>query len=160
MIQLEHQHPDVYHAFKNGFFVGKKSEKRFSFIALDQIHEQENVKIKTSGGVTPLLKKESAFKRWLLSAPELTNIIEDFEQQQEFIKADLKDYHHDEGIKRQLQFKKDVKQLTDAWEAHGNPFEEEISNLVNVFDRSVVSEEVCECIFSLEKLDGNNMKNT
>ena len=45
-----------------------------------------------------------------------------------------------------------MKKLTDAWEAHGNPFEEEIRNLINVFDRSVATDEVCECIFNLEAL--------
>ena len=98
MIQLKCQHPDVYAAFQNGCFAGQKSQKRFSFIALDQIHEQENVKIKAQGGVTQLLDKESAFKRWLFSAPELANILEDFEQQQKSIKADLNDYHHDKGL--------------------------------------------------------------
>ena len=133
-------------------FSTSKPQKRFSFIALDQIHEQENVKIKAQGGVTQLLDKESAFKRWLFSAPELANILEDFEQQQESIKADLNNYHHDEGLKSQIKFKNDVKKLTDAWEAHGNPFEEEIRNLIDVFDRSVATDEVCECIVNLDAL--------
>ena len=45
-----------------------------------------------------------------------------------------------------------VKKLTEAWGSHENPFEEEIRNLVNVFDRSVATEEVGECIFDLENL--------
>ena len=52
-----------------------------------------------------------------------------------------------------------VKKLTEAWGSHGNPFEEEIRNLVNVFDRSVATEEVDECTLNLENLAGSSMLN-
>ena len=52
-----------------------------------------------------------------------------------------------------------VKKLTESWGSHGNPFEEEIRNLVNVFDRSVATEEVDECTFDLENLAGSSMLN-
>ena len=46
MTDLQTKSPDVYTAFMNGFFTGQKTSKRFSCIALDQVHEQENIKVK------------------------------------------------------------------------------------------------------------------
>ena len=50
MLELQKHHPDVYEAFQNGK-KKQKQKKRISFLALDWIHKQENVKVKQSGGV-------------------------------------------------------------------------------------------------------------
>lgn len=45
MEELSTKHSQVYEAFMRGCFSAQKTNKRFSCIPLDQIHEQENVKM-------------------------------------------------------------------------------------------------------------------
>ena len=100
LLELKYRHPSIYKEFMNGCFTGQKSDKRFSFIALDQIHEQDNIKVKNTGGALPILDKEAALRRWMLAGPELKTILEDFEEifQNEF--TDLRD---NEGLSTQLR---------------------------------------------------------
>ena len=63
--------------FANGCFTEQKSHRKFSFIGLDQIHEQENIKVKHAGGAFDILDKENALRRWMLAGPEPSNILED-----------------------------------------------------------------------------------
>ena len=151
-LELKIRHPLIYKEFSNGCFTGQKSNKRFSFIALDQIHEQENLKVKQTGGAIPLLDKDNALKRWMLGAPEVTSILEDFEGLFKHTRTDLRDLHHDEGFASQMNFKRDVEKLVNGWESIGNPFSEEIPKLINIYSRSVPDDEVAECIFSLHNL--------
>ena len=65
MAELPTKHPKVYEAFENGCFTAQKTNKRFSCIPLDQVHEQENVKVKGVGGAMHLLNEQSALNRWL-----------------------------------------------------------------------------------------------
>ena len=60
MLDLKTNSPDVLEAFMNGCFTGQKSSKRFSCIPLDQVPEQENIKVKGVAGVTRVLQEESA----------------------------------------------------------------------------------------------------
>ena len=63
---LESNFPDVYEYFCKGFFSFQKTNRQFSQIGLDQVHEENNAVIKESGGATDLLNKvdESALLRW------------------------------------------------------------------------------------------------
>ena len=57
------KHPDIYENLKKGFFSFQKSTREFSRMALDQVHEQNNRVIKSTGGATDLVNKsdQSAF---------------------------------------------------------------------------------------------------
>ena len=57
------------------------SNRQFSQIGLDQVHEQNNAVIKGSGGATDLLNKvdESALLRWEVCNPELARLLLEFE---------------------------------------------------------------------------------
>ena len=50
MISLEKVNPAVFEEFKKGNFVVRKTACRFSAIAIDQAHEQNNAAIKGDGG--------------------------------------------------------------------------------------------------------------
>ncbi|KAG1650849.1 Kelch domain-containing protein 4 [Nymphon striatum] len=50
--------------FQNHWVV-QKTQKRFSKIPIDQVHEQENCKIKGKGGVIGITENQSALQRWL-----------------------------------------------------------------------------------------------
>ena len=159
MLELKDAHPAVYEAFQNGCFVGQKSGKRFSFIPLNQIHEQKNVKVKCAGGALDILEKDNALRRWMLAGPEQANLLEDFESLFENNFTNMRDFHHDEGQASQMRFKKHVEDLTRAWEDIGSPFEEECAHLINIYDRTIVPEEVSECIFNLKHFGKSQYEN-
>ena len=46
MASLEANLPDVHSEFMNGHFVAHKSKRAFSGLATDQVHEQNNAKVK------------------------------------------------------------------------------------------------------------------
>lgn len=50
LINLEKTHPGLEEEFRRGHFVGRNSNNEFSALALDQIHEQVNAKLKGSSG--------------------------------------------------------------------------------------------------------------
>ena len=53
----------------------------FQTIPVDQAHEQENAYIKGSGGCIGLTENPVAFRRWILSGPELARLQKQFEEQ-------------------------------------------------------------------------------
>ncbi len=67
--------------FVGFFFSFQKSNRQFSQIGLDQVHEQNNAIIKGSGGATDLLNKvdDSALLRWEVCNPEVARLLLEFE---------------------------------------------------------------------------------
>ena len=67
----------------NGYFSFPKTNTLFSWIALDQLHEQNNKVIKGISSAISVInrKDESALNRWALSGPELAEIISQFENE-------------------------------------------------------------------------------
>ena len=63
---METNHPEVYKNLKKGGFSFQKSKNQFSRMALDQVHEQNNRVIKSTGGATDLVNKrdDSALIHW------------------------------------------------------------------------------------------------
>ena len=55
MLQLPERHPKVYAEFEKGLYIGQKTTKLFSYIALHQVHEQENIKIKGIAGAVSII---------------------------------------------------------------------------------------------------------
>ena len=53
--------PDVASEFKKGLFTLSKTPKRFSAIAIDQAHEQNNAMVKGDGGAVGLTENPNAF---------------------------------------------------------------------------------------------------
>ena len=158
MLELSKKHPSVYLAFSKGFFTGQKTKNRFSAIPLDQIHEQENIKIKGIAGAASIIEKEKALDRWMIAGPEVSNILEDFEAKFAPKTMDLKGYHHDEGVSVQLRFKAHVERLTSVWEDKGNPFAEKESGLINIFDRKLAHDEVIQFVYTMEDLGKTQYK--
>ena len=77
---MKDSHPDVCNEFEvNGNFVVKKSDHKFSQIALNQNHEQQNAIIKGEGGAVGLFESDAALRRWLIAGPEVSRIIQEIE---------------------------------------------------------------------------------
>ena len=75
---LKHRYPNEYKEFAARNFSFLKTNKQFSRMALDQIHEQNNKYRKSVSGATSLIDRQddSALVRCELCGPELCQIIE------------------------------------------------------------------------------------
>ena len=62
MMTLAEKHPHVLAEFKSGHFVVHKTSNKFSAMALDQCHEQNNAMVKGSGGAIGLTGNSGALK--------------------------------------------------------------------------------------------------
>ena len=63
--------------------------------------------------------------------------------------VNVRDFYHDDGQASQMRFKQHVELLARGWEDIGDPFEEECPYLLNIYDQTVVPEEVSTCIYDL-----------
>ena len=79
MYCLDATNPDVAQEFRNGKFVLAKSQRKFSLIANDHGHEQNNGVMKDEGGIIRLTQDFDALLRWAVAGPELIHIIPEFE---------------------------------------------------------------------------------
>ena len=72
LITLELKFPDLYREMNEGCFTFQKSERRFSMMAVNQVHEQNNRIIKGAGGAANFLNlnDESALMRWETTGAE------------------------------------------------------------------------------------------
>ena len=121
----------------------QKSDHRFSKIPFDQVHEQQNNIIKGKGGIVGLTENTDAMTRWLLCAPELSCMINEFEEKNFLKSFDHQQYnhHHTETLAEQLRIQKKTKALIDVIDELGNPFEETHQDLLTLDTRdwSIVS---------------------
>ena len=60
MLELSQKHPDIHQEITRGSFVVHKTQKPFSSIALDHAHD--------------------ALLRWMVSGPEVSRMVEEFEE--------------------------------------------------------------------------------
>jgi len=79
MQTIESMHPTVFDEFLQGHSTVTKSSNPFSYIALDQAHEQNNELIKGDGGSIGLTENPSGLRRWMLAGAETFRILQDFE---------------------------------------------------------------------------------
>ncbi len=80
MTTLAEKHPDVFAEFKLGNFVVHKTSNKFSAMAFDQSHEQNNAMVKGSGGAIGLIGNPGALRRWMVAGPEIARLTTEFEE--------------------------------------------------------------------------------
>lgn len=151
MIALKDAHPEVHAQFLKGNFVVKKTTHRFSAIAIDQAHEQNNATVKGDGGAVGLTENPSALRRWMVSGPEMARLIGEFEASTEKRK-ETDTRHHEQTRHAQMAFARDVKALTGAIEDMGNPFCENSSDLLVLDSRDLADAAVIDTVNQIEKL--------
>ena len=78
MSSLVANHPLIYKQFIEGHFVAHKSRRVFSGLATDQVHEQNNAKVKGEGGAVGLLDSPNALRRWMCGGPEAARVCEEY----------------------------------------------------------------------------------
>lgn len=129
--------------FSEGAFVVQKTGRRFSAMALDQAHEQENSLIKGEGGAVGLTNNPAALRRWMVGGPEISRLIRDFENTSE--KA-ANDKHHEQIPSVQNSFVKEVTALKKVIEDLGSPFLEDSKDLLTLDSKVVIIQSAVECV--------------
>ncbi len=151
MVLLKECHPNVYAKFLKGNFVVKKSKHAFSANAIDQAHEQNNASVKGDGGAVGLTENPAALRRWMVSDPEMTRVIGEFEGSTEK-RQDTDRRHHEQKKHAQMAFARDVKSLSGIIEEMGNPFSENSSDLLVLDSRNIADAAVADTMCQIEKI--------
>ena len=154
MSSLAERHPAILAEFCVGKFVVHKTQNKFSAMAIDQCHEQNNAMVKESaGGAIGLMTNPGALRRWMVAGPEVARMVTEFESLQPHDQRSRKDHrHHDQNPGIQTKFLKEVKSLVSVMEEMGNPFLEESDDLIVLDSRDILDTCAKEEICNAEKL--------
>ena len=74
MLALQRKHPEIYAEFDKGNFTVRKTDSKFSNIAIDQAHEQNNAIVKGDGGAIGLTEDPAALRRWMVAGPKISRL--------------------------------------------------------------------------------------
>lgn len=153
MTTLAEKHPDILKEFQSGNFVAHKTNNKFSAIALDQCHEQNNAFVKGVGGAIGLTNNPAALRRWMIGGPEIARMVADFENQLKNTKNSQITYlHHEQTPKVQKDFVKDVNSLVKVFKDMGNPFLELSQDLLVIDTKDIVDVKVAETVKNIETI--------
>ena len=127
-------HPNIHAEFRAGKFVVHKTRNKFSAMAIDQCHEQNNGAVKGSGGVVGLTGNSAALRRWTVAGPEVTRQVAEYEEEQVGVgpgaKRNIEGRHREQQPGLQSAFLKDVQSLAGVLQDMGNSFLEESNDLL------------------------------
>ena len=129
MVAMQNACPAVAHEFENGHFVVKHSS---------------------------IFQNSSAeLLRWMVSGPELSRMINEFETSQNFASvaednADKK--HHEDSPAVQRKFIKDVRSVCAELESKGNPFLEDSKDILNVDPKEIMGNDLVNTVKNVEAI--------
>ena len=148
MTLLSENHPRIYAEFCAGKFVVYKTCNKFSAMAIDQCHEQNNAVI---GGAVGLMMNPGALRRWTVAGPEVVRMVNEFEALQSHDQT-TEHRHHEQHLGVQTSFLKEVKSLVAVIEEMGNPFLEQSQDLLVLDTRDILDQSVGESVRKAEEL--------
>ncbi|GFS18353.1 hypothetical protein ElyMa_001520000 [Elysia marginata] len=128
-----------------------KTDNKFSSIPFDQAHEQENKLVKGSGGVIGITQNPSALRRWMFSGPEISRLIDQFEDTCMDENEERQHPHHEQNFQTQKTFQVQVNKLLNSFEEMGNPFLDDFTELLRFDSRTCV--DICQ-LTNCETLNG------
>ena len=145
---LKHRCPNESKEFAVQNFSFLKTNKKFSRMALGQLHEQNNKYIKSVSGATFFINRQddSALVRWELCGPELCRIIEKFEEVESSTTHEKKQKNHGDSPTFTKDFIKDTITLLNNFP--NNPFL--LNDLTVINNTDMVFEDKIYC--NLEQL--------
>eukprot|EP00057_Strongylocentrotus_purpuratus_P010110 XP_011664584.1 PREDICTED: uncharacterized protein LOC105438459 [Strongylocentrotus purpuratus] len=135
------------------YWVVSKTQKRFSALPIDQVHEQENAKVKGKGGAVGLTENPVAFQRWMLAGPEQARLLTEFESEylpEEDPEENFR--HHEETQSNQESFRNQTAKLMKTINEYGSPFLEDHSELLVLHSRECADKSVVETVQHIEAL--------
>ena len=152
MSLLSEKHPAILAEFRAGKFVVHKTRNKFSAMAIDQCHEQNNANMKESaGGAIGLMTNPGTLRRWMVAGPEVSRMVTEFESLQAH--SHINDNRHHEQHKGvQATFLKEVKSLVAVIDEMENPFMEESDDLLVLDTRDFLDTCVGETVRKAETL--------
>ena len=133
------------------YWVVNKSQHRFSAIPIDQVHEQENARVKGKGGVIGLTESPAALQKWMISGPEQARLLTEFET--EYLPEEdpeVNYMHHEEGLSSQRSFQNQVTRLVQVISDFGNPFEDDCPELLLLHTRNCADDSVVSTVRTVE----------
>ena len=149
MCCIDRIHPGIAREFRRGKFVMAKSQRKFSLIALDQGHEQNNGLMKEEGGIIRLTQDSDALLRLAVADPELVRVISEFEAsmigKRERGNTRQRNHHEQTGVTQRL-FSKQVNALTSVIEGMGSPFEAESQDLLRLHSKDIMDKQSVDCL--------------
>lgn len=134
MVTLAELHPSVAAQFQLGNFTVQKTKRAFSAISVDHAHEQANKLIKEEGGAVGLTESEQALRRWMVAGPEISRMLNDFENATEMDTA----RHHEQTAAHQKSFLNGLKSLIGTFQELGNPFCDSGVQLLSLHSKIIV----------------------
>ena len=155
---LETEIPAIAAEFKNGNFVVNKTNRAFSSLPIDQVHEQNNKIVKGDGGAIGLTESSTQLLHWMVSGPEMSRIINDFELSQELVRniaiqGEQEDLcHHEQMIGVQNTFRNQVNAVCSTIEEMGNPFADQTGDLFLLDTGDIADPKVVETVRTVEQL--------
>lgn len=142
MCMLHELHPALHKEFTAGKFTVNKHQRPFSGIGLDLAHEQMNARVKGLGGAIGLTENPKALLRWMISGPEVSRVVCEFEQACGNASMYSNDSHHDQSESKQIAFSTHVSAMVSVMEEMGNPFADEGKELFAIDSHIICSSEV------------------
>ncbi|KAJ8380702.1 hypothetical protein SKAU_G00014800 [Synaphobranchus kaupii] len=155
MMVLSDKHPAILEEFRAGKFVVHKTSHKFSAMAIDHCHEQNNALIKGSGGAVSLTENPGALHRWMVAGPEIARMTTDFENESS---PQSENRHHEQKPAVQEAFMMNVRSLTAVIEEMGNPFLEESQDLLVLDSKDIMSSSVADTVRKVESLGAQQYK--
>ena len=147
---LTQTHPDVAQEFQKGKFVVSKSQRKFSLIAVDHCHEQNNGVMKTEGGIIGLTQDANSLLRWAVAGPELVRVISEFEATMVGKRqCPGQINHHEQTKSAQMLFARQVNAVVNVMEEMGSPFEEENQDLLRLHSKDIMDKQSIECLTTI-----------
>ena len=94
--------------------MGQKSKKSFSKLGLDQMHEQLIAVLKGDGGIIGVTENANALRRLLVSGPEFSRMIQEFENNPEEEKTN----HHEHSKTHSKKMLQILHRQLKKWGTH------------------------------------------
>ena len=135
-----------------------KTNRAFSSLPIDQAHEQNNKIVKGDGGAIGLTESSTQLLLMMVSGPEMSRIIDDFELSQELVtniakQEEQEDLRHHEQMKGvQNTFQNQVNAVCSTIEEMGNPFADQTGDLFVLDTRDIADSKVVETVRTVEQL--------
>ena len=149
--ELPNDSPHTHTEFVNGNFVTQKSSHKFSALAHDQMHEQQNAIMKGDGGIIGITENEGALHRWVVAGPEIARILNEFKDQFQRRKQ-IDARHHEQLPSIQKSFASDLNNTISTFTKLGNPFSEDSKDLYVLDTKVIMSDEVVVTVRSVENI--------
>ncbi|KAL0198142.1 hypothetical protein M9458_006682, partial [Cirrhinus mrigala] len=146
MVSLEQTHPQIFNEFQLGKFVVHKTHREFSGIAIDQAHEQANAVVKGDGGAIGVTEDPSALRQWMVSGPEVSQLVNQYELASEVNEATEDIRHHEQTRQSQKSFTDKVQRLFAVMKDLGNPFQEESKDLLTLDTKNIAHPSAAELV--------------